>query len=782
MHSGLTRIAFSLICAFVAVGAEPSDHWAFQPVTRPSVPAVSGAASPSGALDYFVLAKLGENGMQPARPAGRRTLIRRVTLDLTGLPPTPVEVDAFVADDSPGAYRRLVDRVLALPRFGERWGRHWLDVARYADTKGYLAGNQARLFTHSYTYRDYVIDAFNADLPYDRFIIEQVAADKLELGDDKEPLAAMGFLTVGRRFLNNSHDIIDDRIDVVTRGMMGLTVSCARCHDHKYDPIPMADYYSLYGVFASSHEPGEKPFISDAVDPIQRAAFDEERKRREDKLNNYKREQYAAVREQVKEQSGDYIWAAHRAAKVPSDKVDELARKDKLDPELTRRWMRHLAKRRASGDPVFAAWFALTKLDAGSFGEQAKALLGGKPLANAHPAVRAALADAGSLEMAAKSLGQLLYKAKADQSKLREAVHSDDSPAKLSDGDVNRVMDVKGKEGIRSRKRKFDELEGEHPGAPNRAMVLLDNASPHNPRIFRRGNPGMKGDSVPRRFIAALSHGERKSFVEGSGRLEMAKAIADPANPLTARVMANRVWQRLFGSGLVITPSDFGVRAEPPSHPKLLDFLAADFVDNGWSIKALIRGIVTSSTYQQGETVYPEYAERDPGNRLLWQMNRKRLDFEAMRDSVLSVSGNLTLKQGGRSVHIANKPDARCRTVYGFVDRQNLPNLFRTFDFAGPDTTCPKRFTTTVPQQALYLLNSPFIEAQAKRLGARSGVMSADDEERIRVIYRLAYQREPSAEELDLAKAFVDEFVPSAAAWERLGQSLLVSNEMMFVD
>ena len=782
MHSGLTRIALTLTCAFAAVGAEASDHWAFQPVTRPSVPAVSGAAWPSGALDHFVLTKLRENGMQPARRAGRRTLIRRVTLDLTGLPPTPGEVDAFVAADSPGAYRRLVERVLASPRFGERWGRHWLDVARYADTKGYLAGNQARLFTHSYTYRDYVIDAFNADLPYDRFIIEQMAADKLELGDDKQPLAAMGFLTLGRRFLNNPHDIIDDRIDVVTRGMMGLTVSCARCHDHKYDPIPIADYYSLYGVFASSHEPGDKPFISAAIDPIERVAFDEERKRREDKLNNYKREQYARVREQVKEQTGDYVWAAHRAAKLPAGKVDELARKAKLDPELTRRWMRHLSKRQESGDPVFAAWFALTKLDAGSFGEQAKAVLGGEPLANAHPAVRAALAEAGSLEAAAKSLGQLLYKAKSGQPKLREAVHSDDSPAKLSDGDVNRVMDVAGREGIRSRKRKFDELEGEHPGAPNRAMVLLDNASPHDPRIFRRGNPGMKGDAVPRRFIAALSHGERKPFVEGSGRLEMAEAIADPGNPLTARVMANRVWQRLFGTGLVITPSDFGVRAEPPSHPKMLDFLAADFVDNGWSVKALIRGIVTSSTYQQGETVHPKYTERDPGNRLLWQMNRKRLDFETMRDSVLSVSGNLTLKQGGRSVHIANKPDARCRTVYGFVDRQNLPNLFRTFDFAGPDTTCPQRFTTTVPQQALYLLNSPFIEAQAKRLGARSGVTSGDDEERIRVIYRLAYQREPSAEELALAKGFVDEFVPSAAAWERLGQALLVSNEMMFVD
>ena len=219
---------------------------------------------------------------------------------LAGLPPSPREVEAFVNSTSPDAYRELADRLLASPRFGERWARHWLDVARYADTKGYLAGNQARLFTHSYTYRDYVIDAFNNDLPFDRFLIEQLAADKLDLGDDKRPLAAMGFLTLGRRFLNNPHDIIDDRIDVVTRGMMGLTVSCARCHDHKYDPVPTADYYSLYGVFASSHEPKDKPFISDSIDPVQRASFEKERKRREDSLKNYEKEQYARIRKQVK--------------------------------------------------------------------------------------------------------------------------------------------------------------------------------------------------------------------------------------------------------------------------------------------------------------------------------------------------------------------------------------------------------------------------------------------------------------------------------------------------
>ena len=776
------RIAFAVSCLIAATGVEASDHWAYQPVTRPSVPSVDNFSWPSGEMDCFILAKLRENGMRPARRANRRILIRRVTLDLTGLPPTSGEVDRFVADDSPGAYRRVVERLLASPRFGERWGRHWLDLARYADTKGYLAGNQARLFTHSYTYRDYVIDAFNADLPYDRFIIQQVAADKLDLGKGKRPLAAMGFLTLGRRFLNNPHDIIDDRIDVVTRGFMGLTVGCARCHEHKYDPIPMADYYSLYGVFASSHEPGDKPFISEAVDPIQRAAFEREHRQREDNLNNYQREQYARIREQVKRQTGDYIWAAHRSAKVPAAKLDELARKAKLDPDLTRRWMRHLTKRRESGDPTFATWFALAKLDAKSFGEQARAALDGESLDKAHPAVRAALQDLDSLEAVAKALGQLLYKAGENQPRLREVVYSDTSPAKLSDGDVMRVMEVKGREGIRSRRRKFDELEGEHPGAPNRAMVLLDNAQPHNPRIFLRGNPGSKGDAVPRRFLAVLSGKERRPFEGGSGRLEMARAIADPQNPLTARVMVNRVWQRLFGSGLVITPSDFGVRAEPPSHPKLLDFLTADFIENAWSIKALIRGIVTSSTYRQGETLQPEFAERDPGNRLLWQMNRKRLDFEAMRDSVLSVSGSLSLQQGGRSVRIDDKPDANRRTVYAFVNRQNLPNLFRTFDFAGPDTTCPQRFTTTVPQQALYLLNSPFIETQAKRLSKRVEVRAVADDSRIRVLYRLAYQREPSAGELVLARQFVDNFVPSAVAWERLGQALLVSNEMMFID
>ena len=780
----MIRYIFTFILVFFVINCwsiESSNHWAFKTVQRPIVPKID-SDWPNDHIDRFVLSKLLKKGMQPAGRADRRTLIRRLSLDLAGLPPTPEQVRAFVDNSSSNAYRELVDQLLASPRFGERWARHWLDVARYADTKGYLAGNQARLFTHSYTYRDYVIDSFNKDLPYDRFLIEQLAADKLDLADDNQPLAAMGFLTLGRRFLNNPHDIIDDRIDVVTRGLMALTVSCARCHDHKYDPIPAADYYSLYGVFASSHEPKEKPYISESSDPIKRLSFQKELKRRQDNLNNYEKAQYERIRKQVKQQTGEYIWAAHSAAKVAAGEIDELARKAKLDPDVTRRWMNYLSERRKANDLVFAAWFALAEIDKESYVAEFKGVLDKESLKKVPLEILEVLGQALSLKDAAKAFGKLCFEADESQLMLREVVYSNGSPAKLSDGDVWRIMEVAGKEGIRSRRRRFDEIEGEHPGAPNRAMVMIDKPSAYNPYVFLRGNPSSKGVSVPRQFLSVLSDGKRKPFSNGSGRLEMAQAIAASDNPLTARVMVNRVWMHLFGQGLVDTPSDFGVRAELPSHPELLDYLASEFVSNGWSVKRLIRSILLSNTYQQGENMHSEYAVVDPSNRLLWQMNRRRLDFESMRDSVLAVSENLNLRQRGRSEKIENKPNANRRTIYGFIDRQNLPSLFRTFDFAGPDTTCGRRFTTTIPQQSLYLLNSPFIEAQAKHLIESNRVRLVVGEERIRVIFRQVYQRDPKEWELESAKVFIDQFIPAAAAWQMLGQALLVSNEMLFID
>jgi hypothetical protein len=482
---------------------------------------------------------------------------------LVGLPPTAEEVDAFAADPSPQAFEQLIDRLLASPHYGERWARHWLDLSRYADTKGYVF-QESRDYPEAFTYRDWVIDAFNRDLPYNEFVVKQLASDLLPDGAGANAQQAMGFLTLGRRFLNNKHDIIDDRIDVVTRGLMGLTVACARCHDHKYDPIPAKDYYSLYGVFASTTEPKDAPS----------------------------------------------------------------------------------------------------------------------------------------------------------------------------------------------------------------ALRLADAPKPFDPYVFLRGRQENHGDRVPRQFLAVVAGDERQPFQRGSGRLELAQAIASPDNPLTARVLVNRVWSYHFGAGLVRTASDFGARSDPPSHPELLDFLSRRFIDEGWSIKNLHRLILNSSVYQQESRHRPEAAAVDPENLLLWKMNRQRLDFEAQRDATLAAAGRLDLTIGGPSVKLTERPFPQRRTIYAFIDRQNLPNMFRTFDFATPDTHSPQRFATTVPQQALFLMNSPFLIEQAEHLAARSQTGPASESrDRVRALYRLALGREPTADENALGLGFVTSEVSADGTNEFSGDS-----------
>ena len=465
-------------------------------------------------IDAFILAKLESAGLTPAAPAERAVWLRRVSFDLLGLPPTADQIDAFARDTAPDAFERVVDRLLAVPAYGERWARHWLDYARYADTKGYVF-MEDRKYPFAYKYRDWVVKALNDDMPYDEFLIRQIAADRLPTAGEPGALAALGFLTVGRRFLNNQADIIDDRLDVLCRTTMGLTVTCARCHDHKFDPISAKDYYALYGVFASTVEPKE----------------------------------------------------------------------------------------------------------------------------------------------------------------------------------------------------------------PAEVMSMADAPQPHNVRVFIRGNPGNQGDEAPRRFLTCLAGPDAALFSQGSGRLELAQAIAGRDNPLTARVLVNRAWQQFFGAGLVRTPSDFGLRSDAPTHPELLDWLARHFIDDGWSLKKLHRAIVLSSTYRQSSDTSDAQRQRladqrDPENRLLSRMNRRRLDLEAMRDALLSASGALDLTLGGPSVDLATEPFTHRRTIYGLVERQNLPGMFRTFDFAGPDTHSPQRFVTTVPQQALFLMNSRFVAEQARLLAA----------------------------------------------------------------
>ncbi len=623
-------------------------NWSFQPVASPSIPTVKNPAWVKNPIDAFILAKLEEKNLAPAEPADRRTLIRRVSFDLIGLPPTPEEVETFVADSSPDAYEKLVDRLLASPHYGERWARHWLDVARYSDTKGYVF-NEERNYPYSYTYRDYVIRAFNDDLPYDQFIVQQLAADRLPLGEDKRPLAALGFLTLGRRFLNQEPDIIADRIDVTMRGLNGLTVGCARCHDHKFDPIPTRDYYSLYGIFASSIEPKVLPIIGPSEESAAAAAFAAELKKREDAV--------AAFTE------------AHK---------DELA-----------------------------------------------------------------------------------------------------------------ARNVKFRNQLTQLKNQVAKWNAEAPGGPQRAMVMEDAPTPVAAHVFLRGNQHNLGPVVPRQFPEVLAGDKRQPFTQGSGRLELARAIANKDNPLTARVLVNRLWLHHFGEGIVRTASDFGARGEPPTHPELLDWLASTFMKEGWSIKKMQRLILLSQTYQQDSRENAADKAADPENRLLSHQDRRKLEFEPLRDALLFVSGRLDSRMGGKgdNLEMSREPFSHRRSIYGFIDRQNLPGVFRTFDFASPDATVGQRHTTTTPPQALFLMNAPFVVEQARALAARPDVAGlSSDAERIDRLYWLAYGRPAEADEISMGERFIKEVAEEKAgsnrlsAWEQYAQVLLLGNEFAFVD
>ena len=559
----------------------------------------------------------------------------------------------------------MIDHLLASPHYGERWGRYWLDVARYADTKGYVF-QEDRNFAYAYTYRDYVVRSLNEDKPFDRFLVEQLAADKLDLGADKRPLAAMGYLTLGRRFLNNAHDIIDDRIDVVTRGMMGLTVACARCHDHKYDPIPAADYYSLYGVFAGSVEPKVLPLIGAVEDTPEVVAF------------RAKLAEWQAV----------------------------------YDAERTKRFEAALGRFAAVGG--FAGTVAIPKAKFDTFRNRAD------------------------------------------------------------------------RDALRNIQKKIDTFRSASPVAPPRAHVLNDAPRPFDPVVFLRGNPGNRGERVPRRMPAVVAGPDRKPFAGGSGRLDLARGIASPDNPLTARVFVNRVWLGHFGQGLVRTPSDFGVRSDPPTHPELLDWLATRFVRDGWSVKRLHKRIMLSATYQQASTTSGKVAQADPENRLLSHQNRRRLDFEAMRDSFLAVAGRLDRTVGGKPVDLFAAPFPTRRSIYGTIDRSNFPGTFRSFDVAGPDQHSPQRFQTTVPQQALFLMNSPFVREQAAALANRPEVARAGSTDaKVAALYRVALGRTPTADELALGRGFVAEANSGGTtfgAWAQYAQVLLLSNEFLFID
>jgi cytochrome c553 len=765
-----------------------ADFWSFQPVCEPTLPSVQDTSWPQSPIDRFILAKLEANGLKPAPPAAKRTLIRRVTFDLIGLPPTPAETEAFLADDSPQAFAKVVDRLLASPHYGERWGRYWLDVARYGEDQAHSF--KPRLYPNGFRYRDWVTKALNTDLPYDRFLIEQVAGDLLDELGRKERLPALGFFACGPVYYGDPKklDQVADRIDTMCRGFLGLTVACARCHDHKYDPIPTTDYYALAGVFLST-DYAEAPIAPEAqVEAYQRAmsaigSMDEEIK----KFLHNEADHLAATRAGATARYLVAAWTFHqRQARDPRANAGEIAREEGLDVGLLRRWVSYLDKAKPEQRPALADWLALWKqaaspssqgdrtrftveLAAQGFQEQLLALLALRQGPSGARTATSAQSDGSPLDAQARAL-------------LDDLVGEQGFLA-VPERQVEKAMPGSSRARLEAMRAELEKLKKAAPPKYDEAHTLKE-GRPTNMQVLIRGNPETPGPEVPRRFLTILG-GARAPFTQGSGRLELARALASPDNPLTARVMVNRIWQHHFGRGLVATPSNFGALGDRPSHPELLDWLAHEFVARGWSIKAMHRLILLSSTYQQSSQFDLRAAEIDPANRLLWRMNRRRLDVEAWRDALLAVSGRLNATLGGPSFKLGAEDNGR-RTYYAAISRHDLAPLLRLFDFPDPNITSSERTETTVPLQQLYVLNDEFLVQTAQALAARLTVRpEEDDAARIERAYLLLFSRPPTASERRLGLAFLQTDSADGGdltRWQRYAQVLLGTNEFAFLD
>ena len=774
-------IPFAALADFAKEYKESLTHWAFQPIRNAPIPE-SRLHNP---IDAFVEENLQAHSLDFANPANRQTIIRRLYHDLIGLKPTYEEIKKFVGDTNPKAYANLVDQLLASPRFGERWGRHWLDVARYADTKGYLAGGESRAYPYAYTYRDWVIKAFNKDLPYDKFIRRQMAADFLIEQPNHPDLAALGFLTVGPVFLNRRQLIIDDQIDLVTRGLMGFTVACARCHDHFHDPIPTSDYYSLYGIFDASSKPAKLPLIGKPDEnSTAYIEFKNKLNELEEKVDQYLQSKLDFA--QSKEGIEQYIKLSLDAYDTPKNDFEALAGKRKLYPKLANRWRDYLKGKEKAEQSFLKPLLNLAKSTA-----QAETYRKWKSsdLASFPSFLRKRVKENESAELTdfiswyADALHRALIESRTAKEKkgLVFAVSAKGFPANIKPEGIEKYFTQKDLTHKNNLRKKVASHEATHPGAPPRAMSLMDKDNIQEPYVFLRGTLGARGDRVPRRFPVALSPSgvERKNYTKGSGRLELAESILDPSNPLTSRVMVNRIWKHLFGKGIVRTPSDFGLMGKSPTHPEILDHLAQSFMVNGWSIKKMIRSIVQSKTYRQKTRKLPA---KDPDNLYLSSMNRKRLNFEAMRDGMLQVSGELDFTMHGPSQKLHSKPYSKRRAVYGYIDRQNISPTLNSFDFANPNIHAPQRVETTVPQQALFAFNHPFVIERSATLAKKAfDSRTANPSFQVEFLYRQILSRDPRQDESKLSVEFIGTDA-KLANFEDLAQTLLVSNEFFFTD
>jgi cytochrome c553 len=659
-----------------------ANHWAYQPVAAHTPPAVADAAWSATAIDAFLMAAMAERGLTPADLADKRTLLRRASFDLTGLPPSEADLAAFERDASPDAFAKAVDRLLASSAYGERWGRHWLDVARYAESSGKESN---LLYPHAWRYRDYVIDAFNEDKPYDRFLVEQLAGDLLPAASDAdraEHLVATGYLAFGTKSHNArgkpqfQMDLADEQLDAATQGMLGLTVACARCHDHKFDPITQKDYYAVAGIFLSTD--------------TRFGTF-------EGQQNN------------------------HASALI------ELPRESGMPAGPTMR-------------PEQRSILASLKTRTEEEAERAAAVI-----------AQAREARQAGKELPA-NIQQQIVRARATQGAVRN---------------------------LESMTSRFDE-RGEPTEANMVAMGAVDRDRALNARVLDRGELDKPGEVVHRGFVQLLSTGSEQKINKGSGRLALAEWIARDDNPLTARVWANRVWLHLFGQPLVPTPDNFGMSGLAPSHPELLDHLAARLVASGWSTKALIREIMLTRAYAMSSAFDAKNAEIDPDGTYLWRMPKKRLEAEAIRDAMLAAAGVLDAKprvgspvaflEGGlrgpgieRLAGTLNGVGDNHRSVYLPIVRDRVPESLEVFDFAEPAFVTGKRDATNVPTQALFLMNSEEITRLADRFAARVIDAGERDVDRIRAAFAIAFGRAPSSAEIAACRDFLGDFRKAAA-------------------
>jgi hypothetical protein len=812
--------------------------WAFRPISRAIPPTVAAKDWPANDIDRFILANLEKNGLQPAPPAGKNTLLRRATFDLTGLPPTEKEIKDFLSDNSPNAFGKVVDRLLASPRYGERWGRHWLDVMRYADSTG---SDEDHRYPHAWRYRDYVVEAFNSDMPYNEFVREQLAGDLLA-ADEKSGIGyngiiATGFLALGKKALAQKdlplkrYDVVDDQIDVTSKAFLGLTVTCARCHDHKFDPIATKDYYSMAAIFAStlSYTKGQDgPPVETPLAPAGEfetfkkqwdALLDVEGKI--DKIIDFDRE---AKRERDKQEAliPGYMLAAYRVY-GNSEEPKQVAADAKLDERMLAAWVEYL---RVKTRPELAKWHAATDSTRKQVAEEYQAafhegayrydqdLSWWKTARHSYPAAGKV---AGPRPVFHSADGPFFHAVWIEKGPLYRS--QEDQIATIKDDGANddgvkregqRKKDDKPQE-PQTREQKIKslreliaqrtELERTAPTKEVPMASAVKEGESEDQRVFLRGDYHNLGDPVQKIPPSILRvSAPALPVATKSGRLELANWIVSPDNPLPSRVMANRIWQGHFGDGIVRTPDNFGRLGDRPSNPELLDYLARQFMENGWSVKKMHRLIMLSKTYQMSAAYDAGKKAKDPEDRLLSHYPKRRLSVEEVRDAFLSIGGDLDLTMGGTldpgvgtdgetsANRISMNPEStNRRSIYLPLRRSNLPNLYMLFDFG--DATSPegKRSSTIVATQALFVMNSPLVEREAKSLAHTVLTKENKDARRIERAYLDTLDRRPSADEIDAGLTYIQSLrrkwsdFDEEKAWQSFCHVLLASNEFIYI-